>query len=300
MGMTVADVKFKSDGNAIAGQLSVPEGSGPHPAVVFTGPLSGVKEQVTGIYAERIAAAGYVTLAFDHRGFGASEGDPRQHEDATGKLHDLRDAVSLLAALPEVDAGRIGCCGICLGGGYALRFAAFDPRIRAVATIAGGYNDPAAMRAGMGVEAYRQQLTRFTDIAQRQADTGEIEYWAAVDTGDGRPVVMAGQEPYDYYGTARSASPGWVNQLTALSVLELITTDLAVGADFVSPTPLLMVHGRGDAYCTPDQAQAAFDRAGEPKRLVWLDTEVHVDLYDNEPHVAHAVEETVSWYTAHL
>jgi len=60
---------------------------------------------------------------------------------------------------------------------------------------------------------------------------------------------MAGQEPYDYYGTQRSASPGWVNQLTALSVLELITVDLAAGGDFITPTPLLLVHGRTDAYC---------------------------------------------------
>ena len=69
---------------------------------------------------DRIAAAGYVTLAFDHRNFGASEGTPRQHEDAAGKLRDLTHAVTFLAAQPEVDADRIGCCGICLGGGYAL------------------------------------------------------------------------------------------------------------------------------------------------------------------------------------
>ena len=54
----------------------------------------------------------------------------RQHEDAVGKLRDLRDAVGFLAAQPDVDPDRIGCCGICLGGGYALKFAAFDPRIR--------------------------------------------------------------------------------------------------------------------------------------------------------------------------
>ena len=135
--MRIREVSFTSDGIKLAGHLRVPEHPGPHPAVVLTGPLSGVKEQVTGLYAEKIAAAGYVTLSFDHRNFGASGGTARQHEDATGKLHDLRDAVTFLTAQPEVDAAQIGCCGICLGGGYALRFAAFDPRIRAVAASLG-------------------------------------------------------------------------------------------------------------------------------------------------------------------
>lgn len=82
--MQTRGVSFASDGIMLAGHLRVPEHRGPHPAVFLTGPLSGVKDQVTGLCAEKIAAAGYVTLAFDHRNFGASGGVPRQHEDAAG------------------------------------------------------------------------------------------------------------------------------------------------------------------------------------------------------------------------
>ena len=71
-----------------------------------------------------------------------------------------------------MDADRIGCCGICLGGGYALKFAAFDPRIKAVAGIAGGYNSPALMQKAMGAEGYRTQLSMFLEIEQRQEATG--------------------------------------------------------------------------------------------------------------------------------
>jgi fermentation-respiration switch protein FrsA (DUF1100 family) len=293
-------VRLRSDGLDLAGVLRRPAGAGPHPAILFTGPLSGVKEQVTGTYATRLAEAGYVTLAFDHRNFGASGGEPRQHEDAAGKLHDLRDALSWLAARPEVDAARLGCCGICLGGGYALRFAAFDPRVRALATVGGGYNDPRAMRAGAGAEGYRSQLAGLLAVAERQAAGGEVEYWSAVDAGGGAPVVMGGDEPADYYGTARSASPGWVNRLTALSVLELVTVDLAGGADLLAPTPWLMVHGDHDAYCTPEQAQRAFDRAEGPKRLTWLPTELHVDVYDDPATVGAAVTEVAGWFGEHL
>jgi alpha-beta hydrolase superfamily lysophospholipase len=78
------------------------------------GPLSGVKEQVVGAYAERLTAAGYAILCFDHRNFGASGGEPRRHEDAAGKPHDLRDAVSYLAVQVRYDAtpggGASGGC----------------------------------------------------------------------------------------------------------------------------------------------------------------------------------------------
>ena len=111
---------------------------------------------------------------------------------------------------------------------------------------------------------------------------------------------MGGSEPADYYCSPRSACAGWVNQLTALSVLELITVDLAAGADLISPTPLLLVHGRKDEYTTPEQAAAAFDRAGDPRKLVWLDTANHIDLYDVPRFVGPAVDEAVSWFYSHL
>jgi fermentation-respiration switch protein FrsA (DUF1100 family) len=248
---------------------------------------------VTGHYAEALAGAGYVTLAFDHRGFGASEGTPRQHEDPAGKLDDLRDALSWLAAHPAVDADRLGCVGICLGGGYALRFAAFDPRVRALVTVAGGYNDPHAMRAGMG-ESFRTILGEQMALAARQQASGDVEYMAAV-SGDDTPAMMGGSEPFDYYGTDRSASPGWENRITRTSLYSLLTTDLASGADFISPTPWLMVHGRTDAYCSPDGAGAAFARAGEPKKALWLDTTNHIDLYDVPDYVEPAVAAAEAW-----
>ena len=301
--MTETPFEFHSDGLALAGVLRVPAGRAPEagwPTLVFTGPLSGVKEQVVGGYAERLTAAGYVTLAFDHRNFGASAGEPRQHEDSAGKLADLRDAVSALTIHPAVDAARIGAVGICLGGGYALRFSAFDPRIGAVACIAGGYNEPAAMRSAMGADGYRAQLAQFAEAAAEQYRTGQVAYLAAVSDDEDEPAVMAGAEPFTYYGTERSASPGWVNRLTLQTVRELITVDLAVGADFLGPTPLLVVHGTTDAFCSPDGARAVFGRATGPAEIRWLETTNHVDLYDRPEYVDPAVASAVEFFGRYL
>lgn len=294
------EVTFDSDGHALAGHLRVPAGAGgPRPGVVFTGPFTGVKEQVVGTYADRLTAAGLVTLTFDHRNFGASQGRPRQHEDPAGKLADLRDALSFLASREEVDAGRLGCVGVCLGGGYALRFAAFDPRVRVAAVVAGAYNDPRSMRDAMGADSYRRLLAGFADLAQREFDAGAPEYLPAV-SADGSEAAMPGDEPFAYYGTERSASPGWDNRVTRRSIHALLTTDLGGGAGFISPTPLLVVHGRGDDYCSPEGAQRVFEAASDPKRLVWLNTGIHIDLYDNPAYVTPAVDEIVTWFDTYL
>ncbi|HEX6934701.1 MAG TPA: alpha/beta hydrolase [Streptosporangiaceae bacterium] len=290
-------VEFEADGLTLVGDLRVPA-AGPAPGLVFTGPFTGVRDQVTGLYAERLAAAGYATLAFDHRTFGDSAGEPRRDEDPQGKLADLRAAVSYLRTRPEVDADRIGAVGICLGGGYALKFAAFDPRVKAFAGIAGAYNTPYAMRSGMGPESYRRTLQHFTALAEQHDQGGDVEYLPAV-APDGE-ASMPGAEPFAYYGTDRGASPRWENSVTRTSVRELLTVDNMIGADFLSPTPGLIVHGVEDAYCSPDGAREAYERMGEPKRLVWLDASLHIDLYDGEPYVTQAVEATAAFFGEHL
>ncbi|MDI2131456.1 alpha/beta hydrolase [Yinghuangia seranimata] len=296
---TVERVSFFVEGIEIAGVLRLPEGgTGPVAGLVFTGPFTGVKEQVTGTYAARLAELGFATLAFDHRNWGESGGAPRQHEDPQGKLADLRAAVSLLRSRPEVDAARIGAVGICLGGGYALKFAAFDPRVKAFAGIAGAYNSPYAMRAGFGPEGYRQALAGFVETLERQDGGGDVEYLPAVaEEGE---AAMGGAEPFAYYGTERSAAEHWRNRVTRASVREMVTVDNMAGADFLGPTPGLIVHGVEDAYCSPEGAKEAYERMADPKEIVWLDAKLHVDLYDGEPYVTQAVDATARFLREHL
>ncbi|MEU4829298.1 alpha/beta hydrolase [Streptosporangium sp. NPDC023615] len=291
-------VTFTVGGVELVGDLRVPAAPGPHPALVLTGPFTGTRDQVTGRYAARLAEAGYATLAFDHRNWGASGGEPRCHEDPQGKLEDLRAAVSLLRSRPEVDGARIGAVGICLGGGYALRFAAFDPRVRAFAGVAGAYNNPYGMRAGMSPDGYRRTLASLTEVLERQDVGGGTEYLPAVaEEGE---AAMPGDEPWAYYGTSRGASEHWRNTVTRASIRELVTMDNMTGADFLSPTPGLIVHGVVDRFCSPEGAEEAYRRMDEPKRIVWLDSKVHIDLYDSEPHVTRAVEAVAAFFGEHL
>ncbi|TQF73677.1 alpha/beta hydrolase [Rhodococcus spelaei] len=286
------------DGITLAGMLREPDDVTRRAAIVLTGPFTGVKEQVVAIYAEGLARRGYVTLAFDHRNFGASGGHPRQHEDSAGKLADLSAAVTCVAAHADVDPERVGLIGICLGAGYALKSAAFDPRVRALVTVAGAYNSPQAMRAGMGLDAYRDTLRELTVKEQATSD-GQPMMLPAVRDGAGE-AAMPGAEPFDYYGTDRGAVPGWRNEVTYGSIRQLLTFDAAVGADFLAVTPARIIHGTRDEYCSPTAAQEVFDRIDGVRDLMWIDTTNHIDLYDRPRYVEPAIEACADWFDDHL
>ncbi len=295
-------VEFLSDGLKIVGNLFKPDNfkeGDVLPAIIVAGPMTGVKEQVAGLWAERLAKAGFLTLAFDHRNFGESEGTPRQHEDPAKKIEDLKNAISFLASLPEVDPSKIGACGISMGGGYVLQLAAWDRRIKAVAIVASGLNLGDTFLEMIGKEALVKRLEELNAARQKHYDTGEVQYIPAVATG-GKPAAMTGDEPFEYYGTSRSWSPGWVNRYTTESIENLMSFNAVSYAHHVAPTPLLIIHGKNDKYCLPKFAQEVFDKAGEPKEIMWVDTPNHIDLYDIEKYLEPAVNKTVEWFNKYL
>ena len=92
-------VNFLSEGTRIAGNLYVPESYSPnrhYSAIVCITPASGIKEQTAGIYAEKLAKEGFITLAFDHRTYGESGGYPRGMENAPMKVEDIKSAISFV------------------------------------------------------------------------------------------------------------------------------------------------------------------------------------------------------------
>lgn len=295
-------VSFQSEELKVVGNLFKPQNSKKDvslPAILVAGAMTGVKEQVAGNYGERIAKAGYMTLVLDHRHFGESEGIPRQHEDPAKKMEDFKNAVSFLSSLNGIDKERIGACGISMGGGYMLQLSAFDRRVKAVAIVASGLNLGDTLSDMLGRDGFINFLKGFNAARQSHYDTGEVQYIPAVAT-DNKPAAMTGDEPFEYYGTWRAWSPGWVNRYTTESIENLMSFNAIPYAHHVSPTPLLIVHGRNDKYCLPKYAQQVYEQAGEPKEILWLDTTNHIDLYDNEKYVVPAISRIVEWFNSYL
>jgi uncharacterized protein len=128
-------VSFDSDGLRLSGVLVRPaERPGPHPAVVLSHGWSGAVNHRVLPLAEGLAAAGYLSVALDHRGFGGSEGT-RARSDPAEQVRDVSAAVTWLAARDDVDASAIGVGGASFGGAIAVAAAARDDRLRACVAI---------------------------------------------------------------------------------------------------------------------------------------------------------------------
>ena len=136
--VNIRPITYLLNGLHIAANVYLPadyDASRTYPAIVIAHPNGGVKEQVAGLYAQRMAEKGYICLAFDAAYQGASEGEPRNTDRPANRMEDIRRTADILTQFPGVDANRIGVLGICGGGGYTLRAAQTDKRFRAVATL---------------------------------------------------------------------------------------------------------------------------------------------------------------------
>ena len=128
-------VEIPYEGTHLAAYLRVPDGTGPHPVVIMAPGLDSVKEELQST-ADVLLARGLATLAIDGPGQGEAEYElpiePRYEKVATA-------AVDWILDRPELDSTRIGFFGVSLGGYYAGRAAAFEPRLRATVSLCGSY-----------------------------------------------------------------------------------------------------------------------------------------------------------------
>ena len=286
------DVQFKNRfGITLAGHLYLPknyDASKKYPAIALSGPFGAVKEQVSGLYAQALAERGFLTVAFDPSFTGESGGEPRNIHSPDINTEDFQASVDYLISRKDVDADKIGICGICGWGGFALNVAAVDTRIKATATItmydmsrvtAKGYNDSADT-----LEARREM--RKTMNAQRIEDfkSGKYKYAPTLPmpeelTSDSPQFL---REYVDFYKTPRGfhkRSPGSTDGWAVTAGLSLLNTKLLAYANEIE-TPVLLVHGENahSRYFSEDAFKLL---KGDNKKLLIVPGANHTDLYDN-------------------
>ncbi|MEO5759956.1 MAG: alpha/beta fold hydrolase [Mesorhizobium sp.] len=267
--------EFEVGGDRVVGNLHLPSGT-PKGAVVTTGPLTSVKEQAAGIYARAMAERGYAALAFDHRSFGESDGQPRQFENPEGKAEDIGHAVSALLAHPATGGLPVFAVGVCAGGGYMALAVARDPRIRAFAGVAGVYPDVEQTRAWMG-ENYQPAIDRALSAERRWRETGVSETIAAVapDNGD---VAMPLAEAFEYYGTTRGSVSNYVNGFAVQSRAYTLPFDVQhIAGDIHVPTVLI----HSERALMPALAHRFFAALSVDKQELWLQSQGQIDFYDD-------------------
>src|ERR1700712_4174060 len=107
-------VEFKTvDGVILRGDLflAAPQRNGT-PIVIMTQGLTLLKEHYISNWGDKFVDAGYSVLIYDHRGWGSSEGSPRNVVNPMQQAEDYHDAVLFARSLPEIDGSRIAIWGI--------------------------------------------------------------------------------------------------------------------------------------------------------------------------------------------
>ena len=273
-------------GITLAADMYTPKGTeGKLPAIAVSGPFGAVKEQSSGLYAQKMAELGFLTIAFDPSYTGESGGMPRYVASPDINTEDFCAAVDFLSVQENVDPERIGIIGICGWGGMALNAAAIDTRIKATAAMT--MYDMTRVTANGYFDAEDSEQARFEKKkamnAQRIEDYKSGSYALAGGVVDPLPedAPQFVKDYYAYYKTPRgyhsrslNSNGGW-NVTSSLSFLNMPI--LQYSNEIRSA--VLLVHGE-KAHSRYFSETAYSKLTGDNKELLIIPGANHTDLYD--------------------
>lgn len=296
-------VTFRSEGDVIDALLYVPDGPGPFPGIVMAGGWCYVKELVQPTYAEVFREAGFVSLIFDYRRLGASEGTPRQHLDPNDQIEDYRNAISFLEQLEEVDSERIGVWGISYSGGHVLIGGAIDPRVRCVASVVPVIDGLPTMQRAHGTMGFRRLSAAILEARRKLFQTGQYEYMKHSSEHPGEELCTwpFPESPPLFRWLKETQAPSYENRNTVASAELLMQYTVLPFVERLVDTPTLMVIAERDDFTMWDLEVHTFQRILTPKkRLTVVERTEHHEIYRDQEKLAVVAGECRDWFAQHL
>lgn len=274
-----------------------------YPALVIAHPNGGVKEQVAGLYAQRLAEQGYLTITADAAYQGGSGGEPRNVDKPANRIEDIHAMADFISQYKGVDTSRLGLLGICGGGGYSLKAAQSDKRFKAIATLS-MFNSGVVRRNGFmnsQISTIQERLKEASDARAQEAAGGKIMYVGDTPLTDKQIAALPFdlyREGFEYYGKTH-AHPNSTFKYTKSSLMDLMTFDASTNMDLINQ-PLLMIAGsKADTFYMTDDA---FNKAtnAKNKELFLINGATHIETYWKPEYVSQAVNKLFDFYQINL
>jgi len=294
------DIEFRTEDRVtLRGWHYLPDaGAGRLPTIIMAHGYSAVKEMYLDRFAESFANAGFASIVFDNRNFGASDGEPRQEIDPWKQIRDYRDAINFAETLGDTDVDRIGIWGTSYSGAHVLVVGAVDRRVKCVvsqAPMISGHDNVRRLVRADNIALFQ----RMFEGDRRSRFAGNPPAMVPVVSEDpAGPAALPTPDSWTWFTeTGRNRAPSWKNEVTLRSVEMLSEYEPGAYIAFISPTPLLVIVALGDHLRVADAALTAYERALSPKQLVTLKGG-HFDAYGAGFATSSAA--AIKWFTDHL
>lgn len=284
-------VSFPVAGVRCTGYLYLPADSGPVPCVVLCHGFSGTMDRLFD-YAEMFAAAGSAALVVDYRGFGESDGEPRQVPDIAGQLDDIRAAVAFARGHERIDPDRIFLWGNSLGGAHVITVAATDPHIAAVVAQIpfNGFPDRVAGRSTGDTLKLLGAIAWDTV----RGKLGMRPYYIPMVGHPGDLAVTATPEAEEHIRTLTgSGETLWRNSIAPRALLQMMRYHPAESAARLS-CPLLVCVAADDQETPLENSRALADRAPHGELRIYPGT--HFTFYTDPELRRRVVAEQIEFY----
>lgn len=299
-------VTYKLNGLDIVANVYTPANFDPrktYPTVVVAHPNGGVKEQVAGLYAQRLAESGYLTIAADAAYQGGSAGLPRNVDKPAHRIEDIHGMADFITQYAGADANRLGLLGLCGGGGYSLAAAQTDKRFKSVATVS-MFNSGRVRRNGYAdsqLDTVQQRLRQATAARAQEAADGEVLYAGDANLSDEQIAKLPFdlyRQGYAYYWKTH-AHPNSTFKYTASSLVDLMRFDATNQIDLIQQ-PLLMIAGsKADSLYMSEDAIAKATSA-QDKELFKIEGATHIETYWVPQYVDAAIGKLTGFYARTL
>jgi fermentation-respiration switch protein FrsA (DUF1100 family) len=304
--VNIHPVAYTLNGLDIVANVYTPANYDPaksYPAIVVAHPNGGVKEQVAGLYAQRLAEQGYIAIVADASYQGGSGGTPRNVDKPAHRIEDIHGMADFVTRYPGVDPARLGLFGICGGGGYALAAAQTDKRFLSVATLS-MFNSGRVRRNGYAdsqLDSVRQRLAQASAARAQEAAGGEILYAGDANLSDAQIAALPFdlyRQGYEYYWKTH-AHPGSTFKYTMSSLLDLMRFD-ATDRMALIDQPLLMIAGsKADSLYMSEDAFAKATGTTD-RKFTKIDGATHIETYWVPRYVDAAMAELVPFFARTL